>query len=51
MMLPSLLGLRTVIYAAPGLEATKTWYTEVLGLAPYFDEPFYVGFSVSGYEY
>jgi predicted enzyme related to lactoylglutathione lyase len=23
---------------------------KVLGLAPYFDEPFYVGFSVGGFE-
>lgn len=45
-----LLGLRTVIYAAPDLNATKDWYTHVLGIAPYFDQPFYVGFTVGGYE-
>jgi predicted enzyme related to lactoylglutathione lyase len=28
----------------------KRWYTKVLGLAPYFDQPFYVGFNVGGYE-
>ncbi|MCY7349130.1 MAG: VOC family protein [Cytophagaceae bacterium] len=44
------LGLRTAIYAAPDLQQTKAWYTEALGLAPYFDEPFYVGFNVGGYE-
>ena len=44
------LGLRTVIYPAPDLEAAKTWYTRLLGFGPYFDEPFYVGFSVAGYE-
>lgn len=44
------LGLRTVIYAAPNLAETKAWYTKVLGIAPYFDQPFYVGFSVGGYE-
>jgi predicted enzyme related to lactoylglutathione lyase len=43
-------GLRTVIYAAPDLAAAKGWYTKVLGLAPYFEQPFYVGFSVGGYE-
>ncbi len=26
------------------------WYTKVLGIEPYFDQPFYVGFNVSGYE-
>lgn len=44
------LGLRTVIYPAPDLAAVKAWYTKVLGDAPYFDEPFYVGFAVGGFE-
>ncbi len=44
------LGLRTVIYPAPDLDAAKAWYTGLLGFGPYFDEPFYVGFSVAGYE-
>ena len=43
-------GLRTVIYAAPDLEKTKAWYSSILGIAPYFDRPFYVGFNVGGYE-
>jgi predicted enzyme related to lactoylglutathione lyase len=46
----SFLGLRTVIYQVGDLQAGKAWYTEVLGQAPYFDEPFYVGFDVGGYE-
>lgn len=44
------LGLRTVIYPAPDLDALKRWYIELLGIDPYFDQPFYVGFSVAGYE-
>lgn len=44
------LGLRTAKYSATDLEAAKTWYREVLGIDPYFDEPFYVGFNVGGYE-
>jgi catechol 2,3-dioxygenase-like lactoylglutathione lyase family enzyme len=44
------LGLRTVIYPAPDLAASKAWFTELLGQQPYFDEPFYVGFEVGGYE-
>ena len=44
------LGLRTVIYHAPDLEQAKSWYSKVFGLAPYFDQPFYVGFSVGGFE-
>ena len=46
----SLQGLRTVIYPAPDLPAVKAWWTELLGQDPYFDEPFYVGFEVAGYE-
>ena len=43
-------GLRTVIYPAPDLDATKAWWTGFLGVEPYFDEPFYVGYSIGGYE-
>ncbi len=49
-MTVELQGLRTVIYPAPDLEAAKRWWTELLGIAPYFDQPFYVGFTVAGYE-
>lgn len=44
------LGLRTVIYHAPDLAVAKAWYTAAFGVPPYFDEPFYVGFSIGGYE-
>ena len=50
MLKTSLLGLRTVIYAAPNLTETKEWYAKALGIDPYFDQPFYVGFNVGGYE-
>ena len=43
-------GLRTAIYIVNDLEAAKAWYAGVLGFGPYFDEPFYVGFNVGGYE-
>ena len=43
-------GLRTVIYPAPDLARAKQWWTDLLGVAPYFDQPFYVGFNVGGYE-
>jgi len=46
----ALQGLRTVIYPSPDLDAAKTWWTGFLGFGPYFDEPFYVGFNVGGYE-
>ena len=43
-------GLRTVIYHAPDLAKAKNWYANALGFGPHFDQPFYVGFNVGGYE-
>jgi len=45
-----ILGLRTAIYPTNDLVAAKHWYAQVLDLQPYFDEPFYVGFNVGGFE-
>jgi predicted enzyme related to lactoylglutathione lyase len=45
-----LLGLRTAIYPVKDLAAARAWYAQVLGQAPYFDQPFYVGFAVGGFE-
>jgi predicted enzyme related to lactoylglutathione lyase len=42
--------LRTVIYHANDLAAAKSWYTSLTGKEPYFDEPFYVGFDINGFE-
>ena len=44
------LGLRTVIYRVPDLDKAKAWFAEAFGVAPYFDEPFYVGFQIGGFE-
>jgi len=44
------LGLRTAIYHVDDMEKGKAWYSQVLGIEPYFDESFYVGFNVGGYE-
>lgn len=43
-------GLRTAIYQVDDLAKAKAWYARVLGVQPYFDQPFYVGFNVGGYE-
>jgi catechol 2,3-dioxygenase-like lactoylglutathione lyase family enzyme len=45
-----ILGLRSTIYPCADLAAAKDWYTKVLGQSPYFDEVFYVGFNVHGFE-
>jgi predicted enzyme related to lactoylglutathione lyase len=43
-------GLRTVSYPVTDLARAKAWYAQAFGTAPYFDEPFYVGFAVGGFE-
>lgn len=45
-----LLGLRTIVYYVTDIEEAKNWYTKVLGIKPYYDTPYYVGYSVGGYE-
>ena len=50
MQAAAFLGLRTAAYVTPDLARARTWYAELLGIAPYFDEPFYVGFNVGGFE-
>ena len=45
-----ILGLRTALYPAPDLAAARQWYATVLGRPPYFDQPYYVGFNVGGFE-
>ena len=45
-----IIGLRTAIYPVKDLAAAKNWYSQVVGQPPYFDQPFYVGFSVGGFE-
>jgi predicted enzyme related to lactoylglutathione lyase len=44
------LGLRTTIYKVSDIKAAKKWYAKIFGVEPYFDEPFYVGFNIAGYE-
>ena len=45
-----ILGLRTVIYHVSDLPRAKAWYARAFGVAPYFDEPYYVGFTIGGFE-
>lgn len=45
-----MLGLRTVIYKVEDLQKAKEWYSKTFETKPYFDEPFYVGFEIKGYE-
>ncbi|MDB5916327.1 MAG: glyoxalase/bleomycin resistance/extradiol dioxygenase family protein [Massilia sp.] len=45
-----ILGLRTVTYPVADIADATAWYTSVLERAPYFSEPYYVGFEVGGFE-
>lgn len=50
-------GLTTVSFWADDLEAAKQWYTELLGMEPYFtrpappDPPGYVEFRIGDYQH
>ena len=44
------LGLRTAQYHVADLSAARDWYAKAIGSEPYFDDPFYVGFDVGGFE-
>lgn len=44
------LGLRTTIYKVSDIVKAKAWYSKAFEVEPYFDEPFYVGFNIAGYE-
>ena len=44
-------GLTTVAYQSADLEAAKNWYTEVLGIEPYFNRTEYVEFRIGDYEH
>ena len=43
-------GLRTIVYHVSNLEIAKMWYLEIFDIKPYFDESFYVGFDIGGFE-
>lgn len=45
-----ILGLRTTIYKVPDVTLAKEWYAKAFETDPYFDEPYYVGFNIGGYE-
>lgn len=49
-MAENILGLRTTIYKVSDISAAKKWYSEAFDIEPYFDEAFYVGFNIGGYE-
>ncbi len=46
----NILGLRTTAYMVSDIDKAKIWYSKAFSTNPYFDESFYVGFNIGGYE-
>ena len=43
-------GMKTIMYPVKDLAAAKELYGTLLGIAPYADEVYYVGFKVEGQD-
>ena len=39
-------GVKTIIYPVKDITAAKTLFTKLLGVEPYADQPYYVGFKI-----
>ncbi len=46
----TLRGLATISFYAADLEAAKKWYSEFLGIEPYFNVPGYTEFRIGDYQ-
>lgn len=44
-------GLATVSFWTADLAAAKSWYTELLGVEPYFERPGYAEFRLGDYQH
>jgi len=43
-------GLRTAIYKVSDMDQAKLWYAQAFDTKPYFDEPYYIGYNIRGFE-
>ena len=43
-------SIKSIVYPSSNIEADVAFWTKVLGIEPYFNEHYYVGFKVDGYE-
>ena len=43
-------GVKTIVYPVKDLARARTLYGKLLGVEPYMDEPYYVGFSIAGQD-
>ena len=44
-------GFATVSFYASDLEAARAWYTDLLGIEPYFVVPGYIEFRVGDFQH
>ncbi|MEK3721253.1 VOC family protein [Paenibacillus sp. FSL H8-0034] len=47
----TLRGLSTISFWAADLAPAKKWYTELLGIEPYFERPGYAEFRIGDYQH
>jgi catechol 2,3-dioxygenase-like lactoylglutathione lyase family enzyme len=43
-------ALRTIIYPVTDTEKAKAFYNALTGSEPYYDQPYYIGYDVAGFE-
>ena len=43
-------GIKTLIFPVTDLTKAKTTFSQLLGVEPYADQPYYVGFKVDGQD-
>ncbi|MFD8735154.1 VOC family protein [Streptomyces sp. NPDC059618] len=43
-------GVKTIIYPVKDIAKAKALFTQLLGVEPYVDEPYYVGFKDAGQD-
>ena len=43
-------GIRTVVYPVKDIAKAKAFFGELLGVEPYADDPYYVGFKVGNQD-
>ena len=39
-------GIKTILYSAADITRAKALYTKLLGVEPYVENPYYVGFKI-----
>jgi predicted enzyme related to lactoylglutathione lyase len=47
----TLRGVCTVVYPVADLAAAKHWYSDILGIEPYFNRPEYIEFRLGDYQH